>query len=250
MTEEGAAVQPLPSDRVADTDGLGDADLARLARQGEAGAFRTIMRRYNRRLYRAARGVLRDDSEAEDAVQEAYLRAFTGISEFRGEASLSTWLTRITLNEALGRLRRRRPSVDLESLDAARSRSAAQVIPFPLATADTDPERTAARRQIRQLLEQAIDGLPEAFRLVFVLRDLEEMSVEDTAAHLGLRPETVKTRLFRARRLLRRALSEQLASAVTDAFPFAGARCARITDEVLRRLGNPAPLPRGDQGGG
>ena len=247
-------MQQAASERLAGADGLGadglgDAELARLARRGEASAFGAIMSRYNRRLYRAARSVLRDDGEAEDAVQDAYVRAFTGLSEFRGEAGLSTWLTRITINEALGRLRRRRRSVDLQALDAVQTNGAALAVSAPLAMADADPERTAARREIRRLIEQAIDELPEAFRLVFVLRDVEEMSVEETAAHLGLRPETVKTRLFRARRRLRRALNDRLASALTDAFPFAGARCARVRAAVLRRLG-PAgpPAPREDPG--
>jgi RNA polymerase sigma factor (sigma-70 family) len=125
------------------------------------------------------------------------------------------------------------------------------IIPFPLTLTQTDPERTAARREICRVLEQAIDGLPEPFRLVFVLRDVEEMSVEETATHLALRPETVKTRLFPARRLLRRALDEQFASALRDTFPFAGVRCARTTDAVLSRLGMPAsPPPREDRGGG
>ena len=137
------------------------------------------------------------------------------------------------------------------ALDTAQERDRAHIISFPLMPTQTDPERTAAQREIRRLLEQAIDGLPEPFRLVFVLRDVEEMSVEETATHLGLRPETVKTRLFRARRLLRRALDEHLALTLRDTFPFAGARCARITDAVLSRLGTPpSPPPREDQGGG
>lgn len=246
-------MQRAEANHAADTDALCEAELVRLAQQGGDGAFRTIMRRHNRRLFRVARGVLRDDSEAEDVVQEAYVRAFAGLAEFRCDANLSTWLTRITLNEALGRLRRRRPKVDLETLDTAQERHRAHIIPFPVMITETDPERIAAQREIRRLLEQAIDGLPEPFRLVFVLRDIEEMSTEETAAHLGLRPETVKTRLFRARRLLRHALDQQLASTLRDTFPFAGARCARITDAVLLRLGMPAPAlppPREDQGRG
>src|SRR4051794_13452184 len=138
---EGAVMQQAASERLAGADGhgadgLGDAELARLARRGEVSAFGAIMRRYNRRLYRAARSVLRDDGEAEDAVQEAYVRAFTGLSEFRGEAGLSTWLTRITINEALGRLRRRRPSVDLQALDAVQTNGAALAVSAPLAMAD------------------------------------------------------------------------------------------------------------------
>ena len=226
-----------PEARPVAIESLGDAELARLARRGDGAAFRAIMQRHNRRLYRVARAVLHDDGEAEDVVQETYVRAYAALGDFRGDSSLATWLTRIALNEALGRIRRRRPTVDIESFDPARPE--ARVIPFPLMSPDMNPEQAAARQDVRRLLERAIDALPEPFRVVFVLRDVEEMSIEETAAQLGLRPETVKTRLHRARRQLREALDAELASALTDAFPFAGARCARITDTVLRRLGLP-----------
>ena len=208
-----------------------DAALASRAAQGDALAFRAIMERHNRRLYRVARALLRDDSEAEDVVQEAYLHAFAALPRFRGESSLATWLTRITVNEALGRRRRQRPTVELEAVDQA---AGARVIPFPGAGAD--PERSAAQAQIRTLLESSIDALPELFRLVFVMRDVEELSIEETAALLHIRPATVKTRLHRARRLLRESLDGRLASALKDTFPFAGARCARITEAVLQRM--------------
>ncbi len=224
----------------AEVGGLEDGELVALARRGEPAAFGEIMRRHNRRLFRAARSVLRDDAEAEDAVQEAYVRAFRGLDGFRGEAGLSTWLTRIALNEALGRLRRGRPVVDLGALDAAaREGGGARILMFPTVAHDggSDPEGAMARRQIRRLLEEAIDALPEAFRLVLVARDVDGMGVEDTARVLGLRPETVRTRLHRARRLLRAALEERLGDALRDAFPFEGARCARLTEAVLARLG-------------
>ena len=182
---------------------LGDEVLVALARAGERAAFREIMQRHNRRLYRIARSVLRDDSEAEDVVQEAYLRAFAHLEGFRGEARLSTWLTRITLNEALGRLRRRRPFVDLAAVDAINDQGEARVVFLSSARQDGDPEAAAARAEVQRLLERAVDRLPDPFRTVFVLRDIEEMSIAETASHLGLRPETVKTRLHRARRLLR-----------------------------------------------
>jgi RNA polymerase sigma-70 factor (ECF subfamily) len=219
-----------------DLQALGDAELVRLALQRDGEAFRAIMQRHNRRLYRVARSVVHDDSEAEDVVQEAYVLAFGNLAKFRAESSLATWLTRIALNEALGRLRRRRPTVDLSILDAPHG-NGAQVIPFPSMTANEDPERMAAQQEIRRLIEQAIDELPEIFRVVFVMRDVEDMSIEETADFLGLRPETVKTRLHRARKLLRQALDEKLAPVLTDVFPFAGARCLRITDDVLNRLG-------------
>jgi RNA polymerase sigma-70 factor, ECF subfamily len=220
-------------------DDLDDAALVRLAQGRDGAAVRLIMQRHNRRLYRVARSVLGDDSEAEDVVQEAYLRAFTHLDGFRGDAQLSTWLTRIALNEALGRLRRRRPTVDLKHVDAISDQGEARVIYLPSAHQDSDPEHAAARAEVRRLLEHAVDQLPEHFRVVFMLRDIEEMSIDDTAWHLGLRPETVKTRLHRARHLLRKSLRDTLSSTLTDVFPFAGARCARITDAVLERLGIP-----------
>jgi RNA polymerase sigma-70 factor (ECF subfamily) len=218
---------------------LDDRELVALARQGAEGAFRAMMARNNRRLYRVARSVVRDDGEAEDVVQASYVRAFAGLAEFRGEASLSTWLTRVVLNEALGRVRRKRPTVEFDAVEATSSDGAAQrVVQFPPFTGDGegDPERAAARREVGHLLKRVIDDLPEPFRVVFVMRAVEEMSVEETARCLGLRPATVKTRLHRARRLLRRALASEAASALTDAFPFAGQRCARLADAVLARL--------------
>src|SRR5262245_1840627 len=216
-------------------EALDDAQLVELARLSESDAFRTIMQRNNRRLYRVARSVLGDDSEAEDVVQEAHVRAFGSLGTFRGDSSLTTWLTRITLNEALGRLRQRRPTVELTVLDAAPV-GPANIIPFPAMQPGTDPERAVAQQQIRRLIEGAIDELPEAFRTVFVMRQIEEMSVEETPDSLKIEPATVKTRLHRARRLLRQALDQQLASSLTEAFPFDGKRCTHIADKVLERL--------------
>jgi RNA polymerase sigma-70 factor (ECF subfamily) len=222
---------------------LDDRFLAERARNRDGAALRLIMQRHNRKMYRVARSILGDDNEAEDVVQEAYVRAFAGLGEFRGDARLSTWLTRIVINEALGRRRQRRPTIELKDIDGMNDQGESRVIFLPSARQDADPEAAAARAEVRRLLERAVDGLPEPFRVVFVLRDMEEMSVEETASQLGLRPETVKTRLHRARRLLRQALDRTLASALADAFPFAGARCARITEAVLQRLGIPDPPP-------
>jgi RNA polymerase sigma-70 factor (ECF subfamily) len=213
-----------------------DTELVDRARCGDEYAFRTIMTCHNQRLYRVARAVLKDEADVEDVVQEAYLRAFAALSSYRQEASLATWLTRITINEALGRKRKQRATVGLDQLDAPRP-AGARIIPFPNMSTETDPESSAAQAEIRRLLERAVDALPAQFRVVFVMRDVEEMSTEETAAALGLRPETVRTRLHRARRLLRQALEDQLASTLKGAFPFAGARCARITEAVLTRLG-------------
>lgn len=210
-------------------------NLVERAKSDDQSAFRAIMERNNQRLYRVARAVMKDDTEAEDVVQETYLRAFFNLSEFRGESSLTTWLTRIALNEALGRKRKQRAMVTLETVETAQQTSA-QIIQFPTMNTETDPERSAAQNEIQRLLERAMDALPEPFRVVFVMRDVEEMSIEETASHLGIRPQTVKTRLHRARRLLRQSLDGQLASTLKETFPFAGARCARITEAVLRRL--------------
>jgi RNA polymerase sigma-70 factor (ECF subfamily) len=216
--------------------GLPEPELVSFARAGDREAFRAIMTRCNQRLFRVARAVVRDEAEAEDVLQEAYTRAFAAIGDFRGEAGVATWLTRIVLNEAHGRLRRRKPTVDLDALEAAEAEGG-QVLNFPNMAKSGDPEADAARAQIRRLLERAVDELPEPFRLVFILREVEELSVEETARHLGLRIETVKTRLHRARRRLREALDAQLADVMVGAYPFLGARCARITEAVLKRLG-------------
>lgn len=212
-------------------ESLSDQQLVSLALQRDEVAVRAITRRFNRRLYRVARSILRNDSEAEDVVQETYVRAFTSLDTFRGEAGFGTWLTRIAMNEALGRLRRRRPMVDWDT--HGEDRIHAEIIQFPV-SANNDPERTMARSEIRDVLERSIDQLPDAFRVVFVARIVEGMNVEETAELLGLRPETVKTRLHRARALLRDTLEQQLGPALTETFPFGGRRCERMTETVVR----------------
>ena len=207
----------------------------RLAKEGHRSAFRVIIQRCNQRLFRVARSIMRDDNEAEDVLQETYDRAFAKFDTFRGEAGLFTWLTRIAINEARGRLRSRRRTVELDQVELAQSEGA-QVFIFPSGQVSPDPEAEAARAQMRRLIEDAVDDLPDAFRIVFVMRDLDQLSVEETAASLELPAATVKTRLHRARRQLRSALDKKLASTLKEAFPFLGARCQRITDNVLERL--------------
>ena len=214
---------------------LDEAELVTRARHGDREAFGEIMTRCNQRLFRVARSVLRDADEAEDALQEAYTRAFSNFTTFRGDSSLLTWLTSITLNEARGRLRRRRRMVAMDAVEKAQANTA-EILMFPSIVEYGDPEHETTRSQLRKLLEHAIDELPEPFRLVFVLRDIDECSIEETAGALGIKPETVRTRHFRARKLLRRELDKKLAAAVTDLFPFLGARCARTTDAVLQQL--------------
>jgi RNA polymerase sigma-70 factor, ECF subfamily len=217
-----------------------DAELAMRLRRGDAAAFRTLMQRYNQRLFRMARGVLGDSADAEDAVQEAYVLAFTHVDQFREAASLVTWLSRIVLNEAFRRLRQRKDMTALDDGDDSLGKTGiAQVLPFPGAQGPSTPEEDAARAEIRLVLERAIDNLPDIFRVVFVLREIEQMSVEETAACLAIQTDTVKTRLHRARRLLGRSLRQQLSPNLTGVFPFAGERCSRIVTRVLERLGIP-----------
>jgi RNA polymerase sigma-70 factor (ECF subfamily) len=203
-------------------------------RAGDSRAFEAIMRLHNQRLFRVARAILKDEHEAEDALQDAYVKAFAGIGEFEGRSQLSTWLVRIVVNESLGRLRRRRVTEQLtEMIEMSPNRP--QDVSGWIAVAD-DPEKATARADIRRLLEAAIDALPEVFRTVFLLRAVEQMSVEETAASLGIPEATVKTRFHRARRQLRLHLEDRLGSALAGTFPFAGARCDRIVAAVLARI--------------
>jgi RNA polymerase sigma factor (sigma-70 family) len=220
-------MRPVESTEAVELEERNEAALVERARQRDPAAFWSIVKHHNQRLYRVARSVLDDDAEAEDVLQETYIPAFTHLSDFRGDARLSTWLTRIALNEALGRRRQRRSTVDLNALTGTTP---------PFNTRTANPEEATALAEIRCLLEHAVDSLPESFRIVFVMRDVEEMSIEETALLLGLRPQTVNTRLHRARKLLRLALQDKLASVFTDTFLFAGARCDRLTQAVLDRL--------------
>ena len=214
-----------------------DVELVRRALARDADAFRTIMQMHNQRLYRIARGLADDDSEAEDIVQEAYVNAFAHFAEFRGESALSTWLCRIVVNEALGRLRRRRRAAAFAK-SAARANS--EVIQYSLNKYSDDAERTVAQRQILSLVERASDTLPAAYRVVFIARAIEGLSNDETAELLGLRPETVRTRLHRARRLVRKKLDDQIGPVLLNAFPFKGRRCARLIATVMDRLRLPA----------
>ena len=214
---------------------LDDQALVDLVRGGRREAFRHIMQRCNQRLFRVARAVLGEDSEAEDVLQESYMSAYRKLDSFRGDSTLLTWMTSIVLNEARGRLRKRHHMVGLEQIDAAPD-DTHQVIQFPSKFGSEDPAVSAARAQIRRLLEHAIDELPPAFRTVYMMREVEECSVEETASLLAIKPETVKTRLHRARRQLRASLQGTLAATMSEAFPFMGVRCARVTDAVMARL--------------
>jgi RNA polymerase sigma-70 factor (ECF subfamily) len=213
---------------------LDENELVERARRKDPVAIRLLIKQQNQRLYRIARSVVRDDSEAEDVLQEAYVRAFAGLDGFRGEARIGTWFARIVINEALGWRRRRRTTTEISvSTDSGLT---AEIIPFPGANRIADPEMTMAQSEIRMLLERAIEGLPEGFREVFVARLVEGMSVEETAELFGIPPQTVKTRLFRARALLRTEIERNIGPVFHDAFPFAGRRCDKLTEAVLSRL--------------
>lgn len=211
-----------------------DKDLLTRVRDRDPSACEAVMRRHNRRLFRLVRAILGNDAEAEDAVQDTYIRAFAALDSFAGHSSLETWLTAIALNEARGRLRRRR---DLASLaDIAETELSDAMEKHQTTPPNADPEQLAARAEMRLLIERAIDELPPHFRSVFVLRAVEQMSIRQTAAALDIPEETVKTRFHRARGLLRSSLGEVMRDAVTDVFAFDGARCDRIVAVVLKRI--------------
>jgi len=222
----------------------GDPALAQRVACGDLDAFGQIMRRHNRMLYRAARSILRDDAEAEDCLQSAYLLAYQAIGGFAGQAKLSTWLARIVINEALGRRRR---TVRWGEVIPFEYVTESELLPLasgaPSATRP-GPEAEAMRHELGLLIERRVDALPEAFRTVFVLRALEELSVEETADLLEIPEATVRTRYFRARSLLRESLARELDIAHDEAFAFAGARCDRIVERVLARLGSSPPRPK------
>jgi RNA polymerase sigma-70 factor (ECF subfamily) len=218
-----------------DIAGNDDVALARRIALRDPAAVRLMTEHNNQRLFRAAWSILGDRSEAEDAVQSAYFRAFGAIDTFAGRSSLSTWLTRIVINEALGRMRavnRRRARLDAQSvtdLDDYRER-------LMQGSIDRGAEAALARKQMRALMEAAIATLPRDFRVVFVMREIEGLSVEEAAEALGIPPATVKTRLLRARRRLREALAPELKASLVGAFPFAGVDCAALTERVVEAL--------------
>ena len=200
----------------------------------DARAFEQIMRKHNRMLFRTARAILRDDAEAEDALQEAYVQAYSSMHAFRAESKLSTWLARIVANEALMRLRKEKRRAEIVPIQpAATVQDIEQITDSDMNKA---PDAAAERRQMRRVLESQIDELPDTYRTVFMLRAVEELSVEETAAVLDLPAATVRTRFFRARSMLREMLAQKIDVACEDAFSFAGARCDRIVANVLARI--------------
>ena len=209
-----------------------DRALVRRVLDGDRSAFERVMRRHNRRLYRLARATLNNDAEAEDALQEAYLRAFLSMAQFKGDSALSTWLARVLLNECFGRLRRDTRRQNIIPI-ANTIRDEVESIP----NTETDgPDEVMIRVQMRELIEQKLDQLPMAFRTVFVLRSVEDMSVEETARYLDISEATVRSRHFRAKSLLRESLAQEMDFAERDVFEFGGAHCDRIVAAVLSKL--------------
>jgi RNA polymerase sigma-70 factor (ECF subfamily) len=231
------AVDALAISLTGDED---DRTLVEHVRRGNNDAFGMLMRRYNRRLYRTARAILKDDGAAEDALQEAYVAAYRHVGDYRGDAAVSTWLTRIVVNEALQTLRRTRRSV-VVPFDESSTERLEQVPDMPMAT----PENVAVRAEVRRLIERKIDELPESYRAVFMLREVEDMTVEETAAALDIPAATVRTRLFRAKARLREALAQEMDVATQNVFGFDGARCDRIVATVLERIAAVTTHPPG-----
>lgn len=224
--------------------GLTDTALIQRIASGNDAAFEQLMRRYNQPLYRTARSILKDDTEAEDALQDAWLQIYRVINSFRGEAQLLTWLTRIVANEALARLRKQKRRAEIIPL-TGEVRQDVLTKEDPMLDHATDttelPEASVLRDEVRRLIECKIDGLPDVFRTVFVLRELEDMTIEEVATSLGIPPATVRTRYFRAKGLLREALAREIDFNLENAFGFAGDRCDRIVAGVLARLGHSLP---------
>ena len=226
----------------ADAATLRDEDLVERVLAGEKAFFELLMRRYNQRLFRVTRAILRDDAEAEDVTQDAYVRAYQHLRQFEGRASFSTWLTRIAVHEALARVRRRERHEEIDGMQESRRDSLEQ-----LSSSYHSPEESASSSEARALLEHSIDALPDSYREVFVLRDVEEMNTTDTAEALGISEENVKTRLHRARALLRKELYSRAGATTTTAFQFLGMRCDRLVGNVMECIaGLPIPGPEGN----
>jgi RNA polymerase sigma-70 factor (ECF subfamily) len=209
-----------------------DEEVVRRVLEGETALFEILMRRYNQRVYRVARAILRDDSEAEDVMQDAYVRAYQHLAQFEGRAAFSTWLTRIAVHEALARKRRRGR---LEELDALQMNGDSMEI---MKSSAPSPEADTAQFQIRQLLEDAIEALPIAYRSVVVMREVEEMSVAETADSLGVSEAVIKTRLHRAHAMLRKELYSRAQGRVNDLYQFHAVRCDRVVKNVFAKISN------------
>ena len=209
---------------------LNDTEVIARVLGGETALYEIIMRRYNERLYRVARAILRDDGEAEDVMQDAYVRAYKSLAQFEGRSAFSTWLTRIAVNEAL---QRRKQRMKMEPIDF---QNGAEDHIMELAALGDSPEQNYGRQEITGILEQAIAVLPEQYRVVYMLREVEEMSTEETAEALTISEENVRIRLHRARGLLKKYLVEKAGLAARHAYPFHLSRCDRVVANVFARI--------------
>jgi RNA polymerase sigma-70 factor (ECF subfamily) len=236
---EGNQVSTLPAPLTAQSE-LQDEVVVSRVLAGETALFEILMRRYNQRLYRVSRVILRDDGEAEDVMQDAYVRAYEHLNQFAGKAAFSTWLTRIAIHEALARKRRRGRMEELDALTANGDN-----MPILKSSALT-PEAGTSQAETRQLLEDAIDRLPENYRTVVMLREVEEMSVAETAESLGVTDAVVKTRLHRAHAMLRKDLYSRARGRATDLYQFHAVRCDRVVKAVFERIRN---KPQPDRSG-
>jgi RNA polymerase sigma-70 factor, ECF subfamily len=211
---------------------LPDSEIVRRVRAGDRALFEVLMRRHNQRVYRAARAVVKDESEVEDVMQQAYVNAFTHLHQFEERSEFSTWLTRIALNEAFARRHKLQSSASISaSVDDDRG-----AFMETMRSPDPDPERQAYAQELRRVLEEAVDELPEHYRTVFMLRDIEGLSTSETSVGLGVGEEAVKTRLHRARAMIRRAVSSRLGVVAPGAFQFLAPRCDRVVATVLERI--------------
>jgi RNA polymerase sigma-70 factor, ECF subfamily len=220
------------------TAALLDVDIVRRVRAGERGLFEILMRRHNQRLYRAARAVIHDESEVEDILQQAYLNAFCHLDQFQARSAFSTWLTRIVLNEAFAR-RRQLQRAPREAAPDDPSSGVMDTVAAP----EPDPEHQAYASELHRVLEDAVDALPETYRVVFMLRDVEGMSTSETAHGLGLGDEAVKTRLHRARAMIRRRVTARIGAVAAAAFEFQAPRCDRVVAAVLAMIADHAAEP-------
>lgn len=216
-----------PSQLLAVTAAVPDDEVVARVQAGEHGLFEILMRRHNQRLYRAARAIVRDENEIEDVLQQTYMNAFAHLHQFEARSQFSTWLTRILINEASRRRRTLQQRPVAGTVEAVDQHEAS---PRRL---EPTPEHRAYASELRRVLEEAVDALPDTYRIVFMLRDVEGMSTSETALALGLADEAVKTRLHRGRAMLRRAVRERLGNVAADAFPFHAPRCDRVVAVVL-----------------
>ena len=203
---------------------MGDAEIVERVRNGETALFEVLMSRHNQRVYRVARAVIKDEAEAEDVMQQAYINAFTHLNQFQDRSQFSTWLTRIALHEALARRRKRKPEESTEDVMET------------LTSTQPDPARQAYGAELGRLLEAAVDALPESYRLVFMLREIEGLSTSETAAGLDLGDEAVKTRLHRAKAMVRSAIAERMGASSAEAFAFPATRCNRVVAAVMAEI--------------